>query len=157
MSLRPFLAVVILALAPAVFAADLSIVRVFGGWRDTASFKRISEYFDGKENTGREIVLRSHPEQRSGYYFLVRFKNSGALVKGHVHLELIGQNWQEPRTTIFPVEIPAGTKAFQLGLTGPEWQDAKVQPMAWHLRVIGENGEPLATEKSYLWEKPPGK
>ncbi|MBN8527563.1 MAG: hypothetical protein J0M02_19695 [Planctomycetes bacterium] len=67
-----------LTLTPLVVAQDLSIVRTFTGWRDGASFKRISEYFDGKENTGRETVLRTHPEQRTGYYFLVRVANPGA-------------------------------------------------------------------------------
>jgi hypothetical protein len=146
-----------LTLATAAAAAELSIVRVYTGWRDAASFKRIAEYFDGKEHAGREVVLRSHPDQRAGYYFLVRLKNSGAALKANVHLQLIRPDRTEARTTIFPVEVPAGSTAFQLGLTGPEWQDAKVQAIAWHLQVIAEGGQVLATDKSYLWEKPAAK
>lgn len=157
MSVRPLLLLAGLTLAAVLSAADLAIVRVYTGWRDAASFKRISEYFDGKEHTGREIILRSHPDQRAGYYYLVRLKNSGAPVKARVHLELIGQGWTAPRTTVFPVDIPAGSTVFQLGLTGPEWQDAKVQPIAWSLQVLADGGQVLATEKSYLWEKPAAK
>ena len=157
MSVRSLFVLTGLALATTLSAAELSVVRVYTGWRDAASFKRISEYFDGKENTGKEIVLRSHPDQRSGYYFLVRLKNAGAPVKASIHLELIGQGWGAPRTTVFPVEIPAGSTAFQLGLTGPEWQDAKLQPIAWSMQVRADGGQALATEKSYLWEKPAAK
>lgn len=138
-------------------SSDLSIVRVYSSWRDAASFKRISEYFDGKENTGREIVLRSHPDQRTGYYFLVRLKNSAAPLRANAHLQLIRGDWTTPRTTVFPMEIGTGSTAFQLGMTGPEWQDPKEQPIAWHLEVFAEDGRVLASEKSYLWEKPTGK
>lgn len=146
-----------LAFATAASAADLSIVRVYSSWRDAASFKRISEYFDGKENTGRETVLRSHPDQRTGCYFLVRLKNSGAPVRASAHLELIRQDWPTSRTTVFPMEVGGGSTVFQLGLTGPEWQDPKVQPIAWHLQILAEDGRVLASEKSYLWEKPAAK
>jgi hypothetical protein len=142
--------------APAA-ASDLSIVRIYTGWRDAASFKRIAEYFDGREHSGREVVRRSHPDTRAGYYFLVRLKNTGAPQSVRFHLEFIELGSAVSRTTIFPAEAGAGSTVFQLGLTGPEWQDAKAQPVAWHLQVLGEDGRVLATEKSYLWEKPSGK
>jgi hypothetical protein len=157
---RPLLtlfALVCLAALPAEALAkegDLEIQRVYTGWRDGASFKRISEYFDGKENTGREIVIRSHPQQRTGFYFLVRVKNPGAARKVSFNLQLIEQGTPTPRPNAFTGELGAGTKVFQLGLTGPDWQDPKSQPIAWHLQILGEDGSVLATEKSYLWEKP---
>ncbi len=137
--------------------ADLTIVRTFTGWRDAASFKRISEYFDGKENTGKETVLRTHPEQRTGYYFLIRLANPGAAQKVRFQLQLFEQGASALRTVNFPAELKSGSEVFQLGLTGPEWQDAKSQPVAWHLQVLGDDGRVLASEKSYLWEKPAGK
>jgi hypothetical protein len=139
-------------------AADLTIVRVFTGWRDGASFKRISEYLDGKENTGGATILRTHPEQRTGYYFLLRLANTGAPIKVQFQLQLIEPGVAAPRTTVFPAEIRSGSGAYQLGLTGPEWQDTKAQPVAWRLLVIAtDDGRILATEKSYLWEKPAAK
>lgn len=133
----------------------LTIVRVFSGWRDGVSFKRISEYFDGKENPGGETLLRTHPEQRTGYYFLLRVANPGAPRKVQFQLQLAGQGNAGMRTTVFPAELGAGTGVFQLGLTGPDWQDAKAQPVAWRVLVIAaDDGRVLASEKSYLWEKP---
>ncbi|HEX7630900.1 MAG TPA: hypothetical protein VF388_02100 [Lacunisphaera sp.] len=157
MSVRPLFLFLCLALTPALSASDLTIVRVFTGWRAGDSFKRIAEYFDGKEHSGSEIILRTHPAQRTGYYFLVRLKNPGAARPVHFQLELIAPGTGASRTVDFPAELGTDSPVYQLGLTGPEWQDPKVQPTAWRLRVLGENDQVLATEKSYLWEKPADK
>jgi hypothetical protein len=102
-------------------------------------------------------VLRTNPEQRTGFYFLVRVKNPGAARQVTFQLQLIEQGTPTPRPTTFAGELPAGTNVFQLGLTGPDWQDAKSQPVAWHLQILGDDGRVLATDKSYLWEKPASK
>lgn len=133
---------------------DLTIVRVFTGWRDAASFKRISEYFDGKENTGGEAVLRTHPDQRGGYYFLVRTANPGAARSVKASLEVITAADAKPVSYTFPAELKAGATVFHLGLTGADWPDAAANPVAWKLDLLDAEGAVLATEKSYLWEKP---
>lgn len=134
--------------------APVTIVRTFTGWREGASFKRIAEYFDGKEHTGGETILRTDPAQRTGYYFLVRVKNPGAPRPIRFQLEYVEAGSGGTRTVTFPAELATGSQVFQLGLTGATWQDPKVQPTAWHLRVLGAGDETLAAEKSYLWEKP---
>ena len=48
-------------------AADVELTRVWPAWRSAESFERISEYFDGQENTGRHTVLRTQPNARAGY------------------------------------------------------------------------------------------
>ena len=158
MSARLITAVFCLALSavPAV-AQDLTIVRVFTGWRDAASFKRISEYFTGRENTGGETVLRTNPEQRAGFYFQVRVANRAAELKVQFKLLLIEQGSPTPHPTIFPAALPPGSSVFELGLTGPAWQNAKSQPVAWQVQVLADDGRVLASEKSYLWEKPAAK
>ncbi len=137
-------------------ATDLTIVRVFTGWRDAASFKRISEYFDGKENTGGEAVLRTHPDQRGGYYFLVRVTNPAAARPATARLQVITHTDAKPQTFTFTPALKAGATVFHLGLTGPDWPDAKADPVAWKLELTDAEGKVLATEKSYLWDKPAG-
>lgn len=165
MSIRPIL-IIVFAVITAAFPSEavaqegrpadsaLTLVRVFTGWRDGASFKRIAEYFDGQEHTGNETILRTVPAQRTGYYFLVRVKNAGAARPVRFQLEFVEPGSGASRIQTFPAELAAGSQVFQLGLTGPQWQDPKAQPMAWHLRVLGAADEILAVEKSYLWEKP---
>jgi hypothetical protein len=138
-------------------AAELTLVRVYSSWRDAASFKRISEYFDGKENTGGEAVLRTHPDQRAGYYFLVRVTNPGAARPITARLEHIGSAADKPVTHTFTTSLKAGDTVFHLGLTGPDWSDAKANPVAWKLDLTDPDGRILASAMSYLWEKPAAK
>lgn len=135
-------------------AAEVRVVRVFTGWRDAGSFKRISEYFTGRENTGGEIVLRTQPAARGGYYFLVRTDNDGPAREIRFRLEVVTPGATEPRHFEFAARLPAGTQVYQLGLTGSDWAASTISPMAWKLELIDAAGQPLALEKSYLWEKP---
>ena len=146
----PLRLLLLLALSAAPLAAqDLSITRVFTGWRDAASFKRISEYFDGKENTGGATVLRTHPAQRGGFYFMVRLAGPGTPRKLQFKLQLVPANSTAQQAVTFAAEGTAGV--YQLGLTGPEWQDPKSQPVAWHLQVVAADdiSNPLAGVVNY--------
>ena len=143
-----------LLLTASASAADLTIVRVFTGWRDAASFKHISEYFDGKENTRGEAMLRTQPDQRAGYYFLVRAANPGAPVAVKIHVQLIMPAGAKAKDFTFNADLKSGETVLNLGLTGGDWPDAKTNPVAWKLTVRSADDRMLATEKSYLWEKP---
>lgn len=154
--MRLLLAVLLFAtaLAPAR-AAGVEFVRVWPGWRDTDSFRRISEYFTGKENTGREVVVRTHAEVRDGFYFLARIKNPAAALPGAKFvLHLITPDKPETKLYTFPAAVPAGETVFQLGLTGADWPGPKVHPVAWKLELLSADGQPVASSQSFLWEKP---
>jgi len=150
-------AAITIAALPSVALAkegDLTVIRVFTGWRDAASFKHISEYFNGRENTHGEVVLRTHPEQRGGYYFLVRLANPGAIVPVKINLQLITPTDTKLRVHSFALDLSSGETVLNLGFTGADWPDAKANPVAWKLDVVAADGRVLATEKSYLWDKP---
>jgi hypothetical protein len=136
-------------------AAEIEFVRVWPGWRDAESFERISEYFDGRENTGGEVVLRTHADQRAGFYFLVRVANAGsAKPDAHFVLQVILPSNPEPRSLTFPADVPARSKVFELGLTGPDWPSPDVHPVAWKLELRSAEDQVLASAQSFLWEKP---
>src|SRR6185503_10065902 len=91
--------------------AEVDFVRVWDQWRDAQSFERISEYFDGKENPGSQVMLRTHPETRAGFYFLTRVRNNGAaLPDAKLVLTLIKPDSPKPKVYTFPAELPAGEK-----------------------------------------------
>ncbi|MDP1579395.1 MAG: hypothetical protein Q8M02_03900 [Candidatus Didemnitutus sp.] len=144
-----------LALTASVAAADLQIVRVFTGWRDAASFKRISEYFTGVENTSGQTVVRTKPDARAGYYFLVRTVNANAAYDAIVEIAVVLPESPRPHQFTFPVRVASGQALFNLGLTGTDWPNREVDAVAWQVTVRNAAGAVLATEKSYLWEKPP--
>ncbi len=133
----------------------LAIKHVYTGWRDAASFKRISEYFDGQENTHGEAILRTHPEQRGGFYFLVRVANPGAARPIKASLHVITSANARTSDYQFSTELKGNDDTvFQLGLTGADWTDPKGHPVAWKLDLLDSDGKALASETSYLWEKP---
>jgi hypothetical protein len=156
--LRRFLSVLLLALLPILATAaegPLAIEHVYTGWRDAASFKRISEYFNGQENTHGEAILRTHPDQRGGFYFLVRVNNPGPARTIKVSLHVITSANARTSDYQFATGLKAdGDTVFQLGLTGADWTDPKGHPVAWKLDLLDADGKTLATEGSYLWEKP---
>ncbi len=137
-------------------AGELTIVRVFSGWHDAASFKHISEYFTGRENTHGEVMLRSQPDQRSGYYYLLRLANHGPAVPVRINLQIVMPASVKPLNHAFAADLPGGETVLNLGLTGADWPGATTNPVAWKLEVAAADGRVLATEKSYLWDKPAG-
>ena len=142
--------------AASAFAADVTVVPVFTGYRETASFKRISEYFSGKENTGGQLMLRTHPEQRSGYYFQLRI-NTATTVDARLVLQVITPDTATPRVFNFTASLTSPKTMLNLGLTGADWPDLKINPVAWKLEILSADGKLLATESSYLWENPVSK
>lgn len=151
------LAILLAGLLPliAARAAEVAFVHVWPGWRDADSFARIGEFFGRPENTGREIVLRTQPDERGGYYFLVRVKSTAAQPTATWVLSVIRPDHPEPKTFRFPAALSARESVFQLGLTGADWPAGKAaNPVAWKLALLGADGRTLAEHKSFLWEKP---
>ena len=144
----------LLLLAPALRAADFKFVRVWPEWRTAESFARISEYFDGKENTGDQTVLRSQPKERAGLYFLVRTETKTGIVGARVELQVLLPGVEAPKKVVFSADIPAGSHVTLAGLTGADWPGEKTQPLAWRLAVLAPDGTTLASEQSFLWAKP---
>lgn len=154
-----FLLVALIALisSASAFAADVKLIRVWPGYRTADSFMRISEYFTGQENPGRkQILLRSHPEERGGFYFLTRVANHGAALDGaRIDLHVITPQSPKAATLTFKTTVPKGENVFQVGLTGADWPGGEAEhPVAWRLVVLGADGQELASEQSFLWSKP---
>ena len=152
---HPLRLLALLLLAPALRAqpAAVEIVRVFTGWRDTASFQGISEHFDGREHTGGIIMLRSRPAERDGYYWLIRLKNGGpALAGAKFELQVITPASPDARVFAFPADVPAGSAVFRIGLTGVDWHDARTRPVAWRLSLLAADGHTEIATQSFLWD-----
>jgi hypothetical protein len=142
------------AACPALNAAEIEFVRIWPAWREAQSFVRISEYFGGGENNGRQTVLRTQAGRRSGFYFLVRTQNPGAaLPDARFELKIIQPDSPFAKTFTFPAAVPAGGHVFNLGLTGSDWPGKDIQPVAWQLRLLAGDGRELGTGHSFLWSK----
>jgi hypothetical protein len=84
----------------------------------------------------------------------VRTDNDGPAREVRFRLEVVTAGATQPRNFEFSAPLPAGNQVYQLGLTGADWGASTVTPMAWKLEIVDVDGRLLATEKSYLWEKP---
>jgi len=136
-------------------ADEITFVRVWPEWRSAESFERISEYFNGRENTGGDIIVRTQSDQRAGFYFLVRVANAGASRTGtHFVLQVVGPKNPEPVITTFAANVPERSHVFLLGLTGKDWPDEKAHPVAWKVELRSAEDQILATAQSFLWELP---
>jgi hypothetical protein len=157
--LRPSLrALALLALLSAshlaASASEVNLVRVWPEYRAAESFTRIAEYFGGKEKTA-ELLVRSQPDNRAGYYFLARFETPVARAGSILAIEYILPGEELARLQFFPVDLPAGSRAVLAGLTGADWPAAKTEPTAWRLRLLSADGSELARQQSFLWSLPP--
>jgi len=140
---------------------NLELVRIWPSWRSADSFLRISEYFGGNETRNRQTTLRSQPDERAGFYFLIRIKNSGEVLQGtHFELQVIRPDSPQPVTYRFPVAIATGSHAYLLGLTGSDWAGFSdkpaedTHPVAWVLRLLDTDAQELLRRESFLWAKP---
>lgn len=137
--------------------AATEFVRVWPAWRDADTFERIGEYFGKPESTGREIILRTQPPVRDGYYFLVRVKTDEApssAAAARFELKVIRPDKPEAQTYTFPATLSGKETVFHLGLTGADWPGKATNPVAWKLSLLAADNRVLAEHKSFLWEKP---
>jgi hypothetical protein len=147
--------IMLAGLAGVAHSADVAFVRIWPKWRDAQSFERISEYFTGKENPGSQVILRSQPASRAGFYFLARVKNSGpAHATAKIVVSVIKPDSPQAKAYTYPTALPTGDTVFELGLTGSDWAGEKINPVAWKIEVLGSDGQLLAVQKSFLWEMP---
>ena len=137
-----------------VSASGVEVVRILPEYMPADSFVRISEYFNGKENTRGATILRTQPKARDGFYFNLRTQTDAPIELAWVILEIITPASAETRVESFAVSLPKGSHLIRLGLTGKDWPNSKDRPAAWKLRILGANGSELAMEQSYLWSKP---
>lgn len=142
-------------LASFATAQEVEFVRIWPEWRDADSFKRISEYLGGKENTGRQTVLRSQTDNRDGFYFLVRVRNRESWFENaRFVLEIITPDSAKPKVYEFPASISRGSRVFNLGLTGSDWTNEEEHPVAWKLRLMSSDDREIVSQQSFLWAIP---
>lgn len=125
-------------------------------WKEEADFKRISEYFTDKENTGSNVVVRTDNEVRSGLYLVLNLDSGSVIPEGSVaelryfHPKKSGK--QIVRWTL-PEFNAAWHRELQLGLTGNDWGSAlsKKRPSAWQITIVAPDKTLLVRRNSYLW------
>ena len=119
-------------------------------------FKRIPEFFTGKEFSGWKVYCRTNPKERGGFYFVVKVKGDLPELSTGSHWRL---NWI---TSLDPaaqqIKVPLthqniSDKEVFIGLTGTDWPDSSVEPIAWSLALVNAEEKIIAQTQSFLWSK----
>ena len=149
----------LLLAAAAPLAADDGFRRISSGHQSEESFQRISEFFTGRENPGRRVIVRTDPSQRSGYYLSLRLRNNPyrrQAVEDAVLLQVIPPDAVEPVSHRFDLgPVNRRSPEFLIGLTGDRWAESGARPRAWKITFFDQDGEVIASRKSFLWGTPP--
>ena len=142
------------ALTPKQAVTSIEIEKIEPRYIETEQFKRISEYMTGRENLGDRVILRTQPEHRAGYYFILVLDNdvrrlpNGTVVVGEFYTsQSLGKQTHE---FTLPSQR-ASTDEIFVGLTGEDWPEKDGVPAAWRFTIKDANGAVLGEKQSYLW------
>jgi len=72
-----------------------------------------------------------------------------------IKLEVVRPDSDMP--PVYTLEIPTdrpNTRQIYAGITGSDWPDADVRPLAWKISFINSAGKVIAQKQSYLWTYP---
>lgn len=134
--------------------SPIEIVEITPRYIEAETFKRISEYMTGRENSGRRVIIRTNPKQRSGYYFVLILDRNVRRLPSDAYL--IGEFYTSKSRDVqthqfqFP-SIPPSTREVFIGLTGDDQPPEGEIPTAWRFTIKNSQEAILAQKKSYLW------
>ncbi len=124
-------------------------------YMEAQQFIRVSEYWSGTEQTGSRLILRSDPQVRDGFYFVLRLDEKVKKLPRGTRILAEVFTPASPEAQTFTFTLPAKrprTKEIFVGLTGTDWNFPEAVPGAWRFTLENANGDLLAREQSYLWE-----
>lgn len=150
--LRTFLLVL---LATTVSTASALTIRdAYPRYMHEDHFKTVMEYLRGEQKEGPRHVVRTQPNERTGQYFILTLDASVKELPAdtEIALEVLPTHLREPLTYRFPAtDFQTSSRQLYVGVTGPDWPDRQIQPMAWRVHLL--SGDELIAEwKSFLWE-----
>lgn len=132
-------------------SSAVDIVRVWPAYQTAEKMTALREYFGGEPNRTSAQAIRSQPEARAGYYWLIRTKSDRQVPDATIKLEVTMRGDTDAEMFKFPTLLQSGSHAFHIGLTGSDWPDPEQAPLAWRITVVDSRGEPIAEQSSYLW------
>ena len=126
-------------------------------YRTEDSFKGIVEAFSKRESKGGRCILRTNEEQRSGFYFTVKFNHALSLIQPHSKIRVSFITQHAPQEITYEWEMPEVSHSllFQneliLGITDHSQFSSSTKVIAWKIELLDPEGKVLATQKSFAW------
>jgi len=112
------------------------------------SFARISEYFDGVENTSGRVIYRTDAAERSGHYLSFQYSGGSA---HSILVEVYETGKQDPTSYTFDWQSTEAGQLVLIGLTGSPWSDKDYNPVAYKITLLDAEGKTIEVARSFLW------
>lgn len=117
-------------------------------------FKRLLEYFTGREYLGNQLILRSDPSVRAGMYFILNLDVSLNELPKETRFILNIHCTDSLEMKIFEFVIPSevnNKKEVLLGITGDDWASKETKIVAWRIEIRSDERQLLSERQSFLW------
>ena len=123
--------------------------------RTAADATRASDVLGEKEDHGADVVFRTDPASRAGYYYYVKLAEA-PLADTRLVLQVVRTENAAPERYEFVTGYRPGFPfgEYVIGLTGKQAGEANWRPLAWRISVVDAKGKVLAAKHSFLWGTP---
>lgn len=145
-----------LMLIAAVLPANgLTIETAYTRYYEEGGIRPIGQYFGASlSGQGFRTVIPSQEENPAGQYFILRLKDFRSAVPATARMTLFTTESKSASTRTWSLGGEKLDSWLYLGLTGEDWPDEDIRPLAWHIELLGQDGTVLTEWKSFLWELP---
>lgn len=145
----------LLLFMPFVQLMAVSIESAYTRYYEAGEIRPIRQYFGASlRRQGFRTVIASQPDTPAGQYFIAKLDRGTTQSATSARLTIypsVGKDQMEFTLNLSGETLPAW---LYLGLTGSDWPDPEIQPMAWKIELLGPGSTVVAEWKSFLWEMP---
>lgn len=131
----------------------VSIDSAYTRYYQDGEIRPIRQYFGASLiGQGFRTVIASQPDQPRGQYFLARLEGDLSATVQTARLTIYPSVGKDAKEYTLNLSGKSLRRWLYLGLTGSDWPDPDIQPMAWKIELLGPGGELVSEWKSFLWE-----
>ena len=149
--LIPFAACLVMALAP---LHGMQVKTAYTRHYQAEEIRTVTQYFVTTLIGNRfRTIISSDPDNPTGQYFIIKLQDTPDSKPVNAHMILYKTDSKEPEEWTWALgDIRLDTWLY-LGLTGADWPDEEIQPLAWRLEFLDASGAQVAWWNSFLWER----
>ena len=144
-----------LLLFPTIQLLSVGIESAYTRYYEDGEIRPIGQYFGAKLiPQGFRSVIASQPDAPGGQYFIARITDRKSGQISSARMTYFPSDQTKASSHTWDLAGQPLKKWLYLGLTGTDWPDAGVTPLAGKLALLDASGNVLAEWKSFLWEMP---
>ena len=145
----------ILTLCLTSVSNGLSIETAYTRAYAAEKIRSISNHFGSSlSKQGFRSVVASQPDQPGGQYFILHLEDTAQGSPATARMTLYTTAAKEFSIHTWDLSGDDLKSWLYLGLTGSDWPEEDVRPLAWKVELLDADGAVLSEWKSFLWEMP---